>query len=71
MKTYSSTYFDRTTVPFALDINFKATKEFGKNVQLALFVNRILTVYPDYRLNNAVIKRQASPYFGMEMNIKL
>lgn len=71
VKTYSSTYFDRTTVPFALDINFKATKEFGKNVQLALFVNRILTVYPDYRLNNAVIKRQASPYFGMEMNIKL
>ncbi|MBP1614452.1 MAG: collagen-binding protein [Bacteroidetes bacterium] len=70
VESYASSYFDKKTVPFAMDINLKATKEFGKNINLAFFVNRILTVYPDYHSGAQLIRRQSSPYFGMEMSMK-
>ncbi|WP_321331230.1 TonB-dependent receptor [uncultured Bacteroides sp.] len=70
VETYSSAYFNNKTIPFAMDLNLKATKEFGKNIQLSLFVNRILTIYPDYHSGTQLVRRQASPYFGMEMNFK-
>lgn len=70
VQTYASSYFDRTTVPFAMDINLKATKEIGRYLQLSLFVNRILTVYPSYHRGTQLVRRSASPYFGMEANLK-
>jgi hypothetical protein len=70
VNNYFSDYFNRTTVPFAMDVNLKANKEIGKYATLALFVNRILTVYPDYYSGTQLRRRQASPYFGMELNIR-
>lgn len=72
VQTYSDSYFDTNTVPFAMDINLKATKKFGKHVSIAVFVNKMLTVYPDYTRGDSdlVIRRQASPYFGMEANLR-
>ncbi|MDE5945473.1 MAG: TonB-dependent receptor [Rikenella sp.] len=69
VQTYSATYFDRTTVPFAMDVNLKATKHFGRWARLALYVNRLFSAYPDYYRNGVLVRRSASPYFGMELNL--
>lgn len=70
VQTYSSSYFDKTRVPFAMDINLKATKEVGKFLKVSLFVNRILTAYPSYYRGSTLIRRSSSPYFGMEANLR-
>lgn len=69
VKRYSSTYFNKETVPFAMDINLKATKKIGKYMDVSLFVNRILNVYPEYTRYDQLIRRTSSPYFGMEANL--
>ena len=70
VENYSSTYFERTTVPFYMDINLKASKRIGRYLNLSLYVNRILGIYPDYTLRGVLQRRTpASPYFGMEMNL--
>ena len=70
VEQYSSTYFGHTTVPFYMDINLKASKRIGKYLNLALYVNRLLGIYPDYTLRGVLQRRTAdSPYFGMEMNL--
>ena len=69
VQTYSDSYFDRSTVPFVMDVNFKATKHFGRWARLAMYVNRLFSAYPDYYRNGRLIRRSASPYFGMELNL--
>lgn len=71
VKRYSDEYFSRNTVPFAMDINLKATKEIGRQLRLSLFVNRIITFYPDYYRGSQHIRRSSSPYFGMEANLRI
>lgn len=66
-KEYSTT---NQRVPFAMIVNLKATKQFGKYINLALFVNKILDYTPDYERNDLTVHRSVSPYFGMEANIK-
>lgn len=61
----------KSSEPFFGYINFKATKELGKSLQLAFFVNKILDYSPDYLSNGITVRRNQSPYFGMELNIKL
>lgn len=69
---YSSALSDKATDPFYMYVNFKATKDFGKHVSVSLFADRILDYVPDYKQNGFLIRRTAaSPYFGMELNIKL
>lgn len=58
-------------VPFEATINFKANKSFGKRINISLFVNKLLSYMPNYKRNNITIYRSVSPYFGMELNIKL
>ena len=45
VEKYSATYFERTTVPFYMDINLKASKRIGKYLNLAFYVNRLLGIY--------------------------
>lgn len=66
---YPDSYFNRNTIPFEMQVNLKATKKIGRYVHLALFVNRLLSVSPDYYRNEQLIRRSYSPYFGMEMNL--
>ena len=66
---YSDAYFDLKTTPFAMDLNLKATKEIGKYINLSLFVNRFLSLYPDYYDGDKLVRRTSSPYFGMEANL--
>ncbi len=58
--------------PFYAYLNFKVTKEFTKNIGMSLFIDRLVDYVPDYTRNGVEVRRTAaSPYFGMEMNIKL
>ena len=64
--------FLRQTVPFSMDLNLKATKKLlNDKLLIALFVNKIWDVYPDYVRNDFVIRRYVTPYFGIELNVKL
>ena len=69
---YSDAMFERHVVPFAGNVNFKATKQFFDNkLFIALFVNKILNYYPDYEMYGITVRRHATPYFGVEMNFKI
>ena len=55
-----------------MHINLKVTKKFYRDkIGVALFVNRLLSVSPDYTLNGSYIRRNVTPYFGMEINFSL
>jgi hypothetical protein len=72
VRTYNSSLYDRQTVPFCMNVNLKATKKLmGDKLTIALFVNKLLDYNPDYVRNNYTIRRQVTPYFGLEMNVKI
>lgn len=72
IRTYTNGMFDRQTVPFCMDVNLKATKKlFSNKLMVALFVNKLWDVYPDYKRNDFIIRRYVTPYFGIEMNVRL
>lgn len=51
--------------------NFKATKKFGNFSRLSFFADRILSIAPDYMAGDFIIRRSFTPYFGMELNIRI
>lgn len=72
VRKYSDSTFDKYTVPAESNVNIKATKSFWKNrVNVALYVNRLFSIAPDYHRYNVVVRRYSSPYFGMELNFKI
>ena len=63
---------DRSSTPFSMNVNLKATKKiFGNKINLAIFVNKLLDSHSNYTRNGVTFYRFVNPYFGMEMNIKL
>lgn len=66
VRTYNEDQFKPFTVPMSMLINLKMTKEIGKYMRLSFFANKILDYLPDYTANGKVIRRNASPYFGVE-----
>lgn len=71
VQRYNEDVFRKKTIPFCMYVNLKATKDFGKYIRLALFVDRLLDYAPDYKSNGYTIRRNVNPYFGMELNIRL
>ena len=69
--SYNSDQFRRKTVPFAGYLNLRVQKSITKYADLAFFVNKLLDYLPDYQVDGITIHRSASPYFGMEINLKL
>ena len=65
-RTYNDDQFKAFTVPMSMVVNLKVTKEIGKYMRLSFFANKILDYLPDYTANGRVIRRNASPYFGVE-----
>lgn len=59
------------SVPPAVYVNLKATKEIGKLMRVAVFVNRIIDRLPDYKSNGITVRRGTDAYFGMEINITI
>lgn len=66
IKTYNEDSFKPFTVPMSMVVNLKVTKEIGKYMRLSFFANKLLDYLPDYTANGKVIRRNASPYFGVE-----
>lgn len=72
VRRFAATAFDRHTVPSETAINLKATKTFWNDrVNIALYVNRLFTIMPDYKSYGMTIRRYSNPYFGMELNLKI
>lgn len=72
IRNYASAAFDLHRIPFASNINFKATKKLMHDrIDIALYVNRLLSIQSEYQRYGQTIRRHASPYFGMEINFKL
>ena len=63
--------YEKYTIPPALYINLKVTKNIGEWLSLSLFVNKLLDYTPDFKRNGVLIRRNAIPYFGMEINMKI
>ncbi len=68
---YNPDLFNTYTVPPALYLNLKATKQIGRWLKVAVFVNRLLDYLPDYKSNGLTIRRTSNPYFGMELNFTI
>lgn len=71
-RTYTATSFEERRVPVATTFNIKATKKlWNDRIGIALYVNRLLSNTPDYYQFGMLQRRYTSPYFGMELNLKL
>ena len=73
---YNSGTFQRRVVPFEGFLNLRVQKTVTKFATIALYVNRLLDVLPDYQVSGpdggqVTIHRTASPYFGMEVNLNI
>lgn len=63
--------FEGWRVPISIDYNLKVTKKINKYCNLAFYVNNLLAYYPEYeRPDGYKVKREISPYFGMELTVK-
>lgn len=72
IRTYTSTAFDKREVPVATTFNIKATKKLWHDrIAIAIYVNRLVSITPDYYLYGSLQRRYSSPYFGMELNFRL
>ena len=71
IRTYNDELFGTQTVPTAIYVNLKATKQIGKHLKVAVFANRLLDYLPDYKSNGLTVRRISDPYFGMELNVSL
>ena len=68
---YNPELYNDITIPTAVYINLKATKNIGKKLRVAVFVNRLLDYLPAYTANGLTVRRTADAYFGMELNFTL
>lgn len=68
----SPSNFERNVVPFSMNLNFKVTKRLlADRISVAMFCNKLWDYTPDYVSRGATIRRHVTPYFGLEMNLKL
>ena len=69
---YNDAAWLKQKVPFYMFLNLKVTKELGKWMKLALFVNRMIDYMPDYTTNSGMtVRRTSKPFFGMEINFNI
>lgn len=68
---YTESMFEKNKMPIEMSLNFKVTKKFNKNISLSMYVNRLISYLKPIEHNGISMKRRTTPYFGMELNIKL
>ena len=72
IRNYTDSNFALYRVPFSMNVNFKVTKKlFADRLTVALFCNKLLDYTPDYTSNGLTVRRHVTPYFGLEMNVKI
>jgi len=69
IKQYNATSYLPQTVPPAVYLNLKTTKQIGRILKISAFVNRLIDYLPDYTSNGLTIRRTSSAYFGMEAGL--
>lgn len=69
VKHYNEQAYATQTVPPAVYVNLKATKQIGRMLKVSAFVNRIIDYLPEYTVNGLTIRRTSGAYFGMEANL--
>jgi len=69
--SYNEGVYRKNSVPFGAYLNFKASKTITKYITIAFFVDKLFDYLPDYKINDVTIRRSVTPYFGMELNLKL
>ncbi len=69
---YDDSMWMEQRVPFYMFLNLKVTKDFGRWMKVALFIDRMIDYMPDYKTNSGMtVRRTSKPYFGMEMNFSI
>lgn len=71
VRHFNEAAYATQTVPPAVYVNLKATKQIGKALRISAFVNRIIDWLPDYKSNGLTIRRVSGAYFGMEANVTI
>lgn len=72
IRNYTASNFAKYRVPFSMNLNFKVTKKlFNDAITIALFCNKLLDYSPSYESYGVTIRRNVTPYFGLEMNVKI
>ena len=72
VRNNTESMYDLFKVPFSMNINFKVTKKFfNDHLHIAMFCNKIWDYTPSYERDGVTIRRHVTPYFGLEMNIRL
>ena len=71
VRNFNESVFRTQSVPPAIYLNLKATKQIGSRLRISAFVNRIIDYLPEYQSNGLTIRRLSDVYFGMETNITL
>ncbi len=71
VRHFNDASFNTQSVPPAIYLNLKATKQIGSWLRISAFVNRIIDYLPDYKSNGLTIRRLSDVYFGMEANITI
>ena len=72
IRQYNESSFEKQRIPTEASLNFKATKTFWKKrISVAIYVNRLFHIAPDYQQYGTTVRRFNSPYFGMELNLKI
>ena len=72
IRNFASSTFVEQKIPVSTTFNIKATKTFWQErVAMAMYVNRLFAIMPDYERYGVTIRRSTSPYFGMELNLRI
>lgn len=72
VRDINPTLFRYETTPFSMNVNLKITKKlYQDKMAVSLFVNKLLDYTPSYDLFDRHVRREVTPYFGMELNLKL
>lgn len=72
VQEFSSSFFKTTKQPLQIGIDLKATKEITGELRMSFYVNRLMFCSPLYYSNlNTPLKIRRTPYFGIEIEIKL
>lgn len=68
---YNPELYRTQTVPPALYLNLRVSKQIGRHLRVSAFVNSLLDYLPDYTVNGLTVRRGSEAYFGMEANITI
>lgn len=70
-QSHNDLYYQANLKPVSVRMNLKATKELGKHLRLAFFVDNVFDFSPKYKRKDKTTDREwFVPYFGMEAQIQ-